>query len=214
MGINCFRWRFFFLSILTVTCVLCWPNQCNSLTWRGKGVYSKCERSFLFWRSHSPRSPPTPRCPYTCVSPGRTSPPEVRPRSPVFWDGASSRVGRPPRVVGGVHAPFCLLFLRTLGCRHRARLLFPFQGCPGTVPLQTVEPCRDAGSHMGRDRAAFSTLFTDFSIRKLSATQLSPHSIAFCRTNRPWSDLPFCVEKKEVNNNKKMSKPLRRFNNL
>lgn len=79
---------------------------------------------------------------------------------------------------------------------------FPSRVARGLFPSK-LEPCSDAGSHTGRDQAAFSTLFTDFSIREQSATQLSPHSIAFCHTNRPRSDLPFCVEQKDINNKRK-----------
>lgn len=38
---------FFLLSILTGTHVLCWSNQCHSLTWRGKGVYFRLSARFF-----------------------------------------------------------------------------------------------------------------------------------------------------------------------
>lgn len=138
----------FFLYILTVTCVLCWPNWCNSLTWRGKGVYSKCERSFLFWHSRSPQC--RPWYPYTCVSSGRTSSPPKSSPAPPFSERELARVSA---VHGALSVGYTLLSAFSSSERLAADTVqgcfFPSRVARGLFPSK-LEPCRDAGSHTGR----------------------------------------------------------------
>ena len=183
----CHVWVFL-LSILTVISVLCWPEQCNSLTWSSKGVYFRCEHSFLFWLSASHGVPTRSFLQEQCL------PPQDLYSSPASWEGDSSRVSHPAlghcllSVVHTLLSAFCsseCLAADTIQGR-----FFPSRIALALLPCNTVE----LAAHR-KGSSSVSTLFTAFSIR----AQLFPHSIAFRHINRPWSDLPFCVEKKKLN---------------
>lgn len=143
---------FFFLSILTGIHVLCWPNQCNSLAWRVKDVYFECEHSFLFWLSASHGAL------HMCFFRNSNFPLKSSTASPFLEVEialmSAIKLYWPPCVVSIPCTSFCLSFPWMFGCRHHSRLLFPFQDCLRTIILHTVELCRGAGSHTGRDQAA------------------------------------------------------------